>query len=428
MSDSKITIKKLPRSKVQFEVEVTPEIIAKYKDVALQKLSEETDLKGFRAGHVPVSLLEQHYGAEYVQARVVDIAFPYLYADVVRQEKLAVLAQPEVKIVKETPLVIEVIVAVFPEVEIGSYQKIKISKKEVKISSKEVEEVLAQIKQRNAKYKIKESEAQKGDRVEINFEGEFTTGVKDDRLRSKHHPLILGSNSFIPGFEDQIIGMKKGDQKTFEIGFPKNYHHQEFQNKKATFTVEIVEVEEIELPEINEDFIQKLTGKKSTVEEFVKDVEENLRVKMEQDIYIQRENELMDKITEITQVDIPEILIKEEVDFMLHDLKQKITSQGMDFSHYLQHLKKSENELRKEYEKQAQKRILLRFAFQEIIKKEQLQVSEEEMIKKIEEIKAGLPKKDQYTVGKDYKKGSKAYSQLENRLKLDKVIEMLLNQ
>jgi len=428
MDDKKIIIKKLPKSQVQFNLVLDDEVLAKWKDLALHKMASETNIDGFRPGKTPASLIESNYSKEHVKAMIIDTALPQEYSAVITKEKLQVLAQPNVKEIKKDPITFEVTVDVMPEAIVGDYKKLSVPKKKPEVKKKDVDEVISQIKQRNAKYVIVDRALKMEDRAEINFRGYMEKGVYLDKLASKHHPVILGSNSLIPGFEEKLVGMKKGDKKEFEITFPKDYHAKEMKGKKVTFEVDIVEVESVDMPEINEEFIKKITGKDQSVKEFNEDINKNLLERIENEMKAERENLLMDKLVKITKLDAPEALLKEEVGYLLDNLKQRIISQQLTWEDYLKHTKKTEEDIQKEFEPEALKRIILRFAIQEIIKKEKIEVPDSEVQDKIKSITSNMPKKELYKIKKMYKKGQSGYNQLENRLAVDKCIDLLLAQ
>ncbi|MFO0780830.1 MAG: trigger factor [Candidatus Gracilibacteria bacterium] len=217
----KVTVEKLPKSEVKLTIEVPAERLEKYMEKAAEQISMHFKIPGFRPGHVPLDVLKQHVNEEGIEAHMLDIALPETYTEAVMKEKLQVVSRPKVEIKTKSPLVYEAVVAVFPEVSVSGYEKISVKKETPKVEAKDVDEVLAGIQKRHTTYKDVEREAKKGDRVEVDFDGFDDGGAPLDNTSSKNHPLVIGDNSLIPGFEDELVGMKKEEKKSFQITFQK---------------------------------------------------------------------------------------------------------------------------------------------------------------------------------------------------------------
>ncbi len=421
-------IKKLPKSRVEFEIEIKDEVLEKYKDKAYKKISNEIQVPGFRSGHIPNDIIEEQVEKKYFDAVLFETAFPDIYAKFVTDNNINIISRPKIEDKSRKPWIVKVVVEVIPEVSIGDYKKIKIPKKDVKVNKNDVEKVISQIQVRNAKYTIKEGVSKKGDRVEINFRGFVEEGVYKDELTSKHHPLILGSNAFVPGFEDQLVGLKKGDKKEVKVTFPKDYHNKSYQNKKVTFEVEVLEVEDVNKPEINEEFIKNVLKRDLSLEEFKKEIEQNILNKIIDNQRIERENKLMDELYKIIKTDLPESMIKEEVDYMMKDLEKRVAGNNMDLEKFLNHIKKTEQELRDGYKEDAEKRITIQLGIAEIIKKENIVIPKEEIEKEIEKRLVYAPKSEINSIRAKYKEGSHDYSNLLYQLKIDKIVQECLSR
>lgn len=422
----KITIKKLPKSLVQFEMKLNNELLEKWKPQAYKKISQDMKVPGFRPGHIPDDVVEKNHDEAYLQAHIIDAAFPHVYADIIKEYELKVIAPPEVNEKKDNPLVFEVKVAVMPEIKLGDYKKISIPKKKVSVTDKDIDKVIEDIKNRSATYKDIDRKAEKNNRAELDFEGFDTEGKPVENTKSKNHPLILGSNTMIPGFEDHIIGMKKDESKEFTLTFPKDYHQKSFQNKKVTFKTTLHRLEESSLPEIDEAFIEKTVGKKQSIKEFRNSVSQDLEKHMGQEIKTQRENELMTKIISLTELDIPDVMIQEELKYMLDQQKQNLEKQKIQWDHYLKHMNKTEEDLKKEMEPDAHNRIKLRVAFLKIMEEEKIEVSDKDIQEKIESFLVQVPKEHVDPFKKMYEKGSEGHNQILHQLKVDKVMEIFL--
>lgn len=421
-------IKTLPHSHVQFEIVFDDAIMAAWEPKALKKLSAETKIAGFRPGKVPAEMLKKHYGKAYLTAYTIDFAFPSVYTEFVKKHELKVVARPDVKETKKTPPSFDINVAVYPEVKVGNYKKIKIAKEEIKVTKADIEKVVTNIKQHQAEYKDVDRAAKIGDKVEVSFEGFDKDGTSLRNTASKSHPLILGEKNFIPGFEENIVGMKVAEKKEFDLTFPKDYHAADFKGKKVTFKVTLEKVIEIIFPEITEEFIKKVTGKEQTPAEFEKEIEKQLQIEKEREQKVKRENELIDEIIKLTTTDLPDEMLQEETHMMLDDLKRHIAKQQIPWDGYLAHRKLTEEALREESKPEAEKRLKARLAFEHILNEEKINVPDERVKKEIETIKSYYPgQKDQIKkIEKAYKEGSQMREELKRRLQMEILMEGML--
>lgn len=425
----KVTVEKLPKSEVKLIIEVPAERLEKYMEKAAEQISMHFKIPGFRPGHVPLDVLKQHVNEEGIEAHMLDIALPETYTEAVMKEKLQVVSRPKVEIKTKSPLVYEAVVAVFPEVSVSGYEKISVKKETPKVEAKDVDEVLAGIQKRHTTYKDVEREAKKGDRVEVDFDGFDDGGAPLDNTSSKNHPLVIGDNSLIPGFEDELVGMKKEEKKSFKITFPKDYHHKPFQNKKVEFKVTMNRIEEGTAPVWTPEFIKEVTGEEKSMDEVKKIIEENLAKDKEQAEKVRRENAFLDAIIEHTKLEIPASLIEEEIDMMLEEFKDELSQQlGVTLEQFMEQTKKEMKELRDDRRKEAEKRLTLRFGLQKLFELEKIDVTKDELEKEMEHIINLYPAKEQYKVRKEYKEGSYLKRRLENKMKMDKLFERFLGK
>lgn len=417
----KIAVSSLPKSQVSIRVEVVNDALTKYRERALQKLSNQVNMPGFRPGKVPANLLFERFGEEAISALTIDEALPSLYAEAVMEKKIFVVSRPEIKIVSNSPLIFEAVVAILPEVTLPDISGIKIEPKEVSVTDEDVDETVDAMVKRNAVYKIVEREAKTGDRLEIHFQGFDESGNKLEGTASRHHPVVIGDKAMVPGFEDQLIGLKKGENKIFEITFPADYHRKDFQNKKVKFEVEVVEVEERILPELNEELIEKLSGKKQSLEEFRTTLKEEL-LKYRQESEKQRhENEFLEKIMKNSVLELPEQIIEEEIDYLIEEMKRDLETRGISRKQFEEYLTEKQQDLRKDKRKEAEKRLTARIVLQKVFEKENISVSSEEITQEIEKVIATVPKEEKEAVGEIYTEGREPYLRLKNKLFLDKL-------
>lgn len=425
----KVTVQQLPKSEVKLTIEVPADRLEKFMEKAAEQISMHFKIPGFRPGHVPMDVLRQHVNQEGIEAHMLDIALPETYTEAVMKEKLQVVSRPKIDIKTKNPLVYEATVAIYPEISVTGYDKITIKKEEPKVEEKDVDEVLANIQKRRITYKEVEREAKKGDRVEVDFDGFDEGGAPLDNTSSKSHPLVIGDNSLIPGFEDELIGLKKGDKKNFKITFPKEYHHKPFQNKKVEFKVALNMIEEGTAPEWTPEFIKEVTGTDQSMDDMKKIIRENLGQDKQQAEKVRRENAFLDKIIEHTKVEIPEILVEEEIDMMVEEFKNELQQQiGVTVEQFLEQNKKEMKDLRDERRKEAGKRLTLRFGLQKLFELEKIEATKEELENEMEHIIGLYPKNEQYKVRKEYKEGSYLVRRLENKMKMDKLFERFLGK
>lgn len=377
----KYSLKKLPKSTVELDVELTSEEVEQHKKKACEEISHEVKIDGFRPGHVPVEVLEKHIDKKHIMAHTYELAIQMSYAEIVVKEKLQVVARPEIKLGEpkaDEPFKFKAIVAVMPEVKVKDHKTIKIPKEEVKVLEKELEETLADMQKYFTEWKDVEREIKKGDRVEVDFEG-FDGSTPIPGTASKNHPVIVGEGSLVPGFEDNLIGMKKDGKKEFTLTFPADYHKKDFQKKKVLFKVEVKRIEEGIKPTLDEALVEKITGKKAKVEDFKKDVEKDILSHKEHKAKQDRENKYLEKLVEKTEVEIPETLVEEETAYMVDEVKQDIESRGIPFDKFLEKSKMTLEDLRKKYKPEAEKRIKLRLAISHLINEEKIEITDKEL-------------------------------------------------
>lgn len=419
-------VKKLPKSQVEITVTVPEEKMHDFRKKACEDISKEVKVKGFRPGHVPPHVLEQYVEKKYIDAHTQEVAIQRTYSEIVVKEKIPVVSRPKVKIEKDEPLTYVATVATLPEVEIKDYKSIKVPEKEIKVAKSDVDKVLEDMKAYATTYKDTDRAAKKDDRVELDFEGFDEKGKSIPNTKSENHPIIIGKKTMVPGFEEQLIGLKKGEKKEFKVKFPKDYAKKDFQNKEMKFKVKINKVEEPAEPKIDEAFVEKLTGKKMSVKELEADIERNIKAKKQQESKQDRENKYIEELLKKTKVEIPEALVDEEVSFILEDMQNTIAQRGMEFEKFLEQAKTSLDALRKKYRPEGERRIKVRLALQYLIKEEKIEIDDKEIKGELEKIKANYPPAEHEKIDKEFESGH-LKAQLRNKIALDKLFEKVLS-
>ena len=434
----KYQVKQLPKSTVKITIEVPVEELKKHKEKAAEDISKDVKIDGFRSGKVPLDVLEKHVDKKHIIAHALEIATQYSYAEAVTKGKLKVISRPKINFTSDTtkedePLKFEAEVAVLPEVKVKDYKSIKIPKEEVKVTEKEIGEVVEDLKKHFKEWKDVEREVQKGDRVETDFEGfePPKKGDKDKELKaipntaSKNHPIMVGENIMVPGFEDALIGMKKDEKKEFEVTFPKEYHNKDFQGKKVLFKAEVKRIEAGEDQDLNEALVEKVTGQKMSVEDFKKDIEKNVKAQKEQKAVQGRETKYLEEILKRAEVEVPEPMVEEELDYIVQDMQQDLMQKGMTLEKFLEQTKMKMEDLRKKYKEEAERRIKTRLALTHIIDAEKVEVTDKELEDEITKMVGFYPEEQREKMREEMTKGDEKFK-LKNRILLKKFFDKVL--
>lgn len=375
-------IKKLPKSQVEFEVTVAWADWEKYLDKAAEEVSEELKFPGFRPGKAPRKLVEQRVGEGVLLNNAAEKAVQKSYVDFVTREKLDVIGNPEITIeelASGKDFTYKVKVAVMPEVKVKEDYKKDIKKinedfagKSAEPTEDEINHELEHLANSRVKLVTVNREIKKDDSAEIDFTVSVG-GVPIENGTSKNHPVVVGKGVFIPGFEDNLIGMKEGEEKEFELEFPEDYHKKDLAGKPANFKVKVNLVQERQTPEINDEFAKSL-GSFENLEALKKNLKEGIEHENKHKIEEERRTQYLDMIVEKTEVDLPEVLIHEEIHKMLDEFEQQTMAMGMNLDQYLSQLKKSKDDLEKDWEPQAEKRVKSALALREIVKMEEIKI------------------------------------------------------
>ncbi len=376
-----VKIEKKSETKKEITVSILVEEMEKYIDKAAHRLSHEMTIKGFRTGHIPRNIVESTIGKEALFEEAAREAIEGTYPQIIEENNLFTLSSPEVELVKCAPnneVVYKAIVYVMPEIKLPDYKKIvkEISKKEKKdvvVDKKEIDSTLEEIRQSRAKLQKVNRPAKKEDAVNINFQGIFTESP-DKKIEEKNFHLVLGRGDMgvLEGFEENLIGMKEGEKKDFSIDISSG------EKQKINFQVEVITVMERELPEIDDDFakgfpkIENLNQLKKKIEEGMfaekkRKTEEALRIK------------ILTNIKKETKFEVPEVLVKKELDNMIKTIENQLIQKGSSLDDYLAEIGKKEDELRKEWYKKAEENVSFALILHAVSKEEKVDVTDEEI-------------------------------------------------
>ncbi len=373
----KTYIKNISESERELEIEISVEDFNDFFKKAIFKLSRGIKIKGFRHGNAPQEIIEKEIGQTKILETAGEMAIKENYSKVIEKEGIQAIGQPEVtvvKIAKGNPFIFKVKTAVFPEINLPDYSKIAFSvkKKAIQLEEKEIQDALLWLQKSRAKFSQLDRPAQKGDFVEI----EFTSSAENEKRKDG---FILGEGKLIPGFEDELIGMKSEEDKSISLSFPKNHPQKYLAGKEHSFQIKMLGVKKMELPEMNDQWAQGL-GEFKDLLALKQNIEQSIRTekqKIEQQRVCQ---EILDKIIQKTEIKIPELLIKAQQNQLLENLKQKISNRlKMSFEEYLKKVKKTEQELLVSLEFEAEKAVKTFLVLKTIAQKEDIKISAKEI-------------------------------------------------
>lgn len=389
-----ITLKSLTSTKTELTVAAEQNELDVAKDAVLAELAKGMSLAGFRKGHAPKALVEKNADPTTLQTRFLDEIVNDLYVAAVTDKKLRPVARPEIAISKFVPfttLEFTATVEVVGKITLGDYKKIKAVKKAEKVTDKDVAAVLDDLLRRDAAKKDVERASKDGDEVVIDFDGvDAKTKTPIEGAKSADYPLTIGSNTFIPGFEAELVGLKVGDEKTFDITFPADYGAKELQKKKVTFTIKVKAVRELELPKLDDKFAATV-GPVKTVDELKADIRKQLQSEKDAQAQRELENDVLVKLADGAKAEIPEALVDEEVERMITEEKRNILYRGETWSEHLKAEGQTEEEHRKKFAEQAEKRVKTGLVLGEVAEAEKVSVTESELTARLNELKAQYP-------------------------------------
>lgn len=421
----KTKLKNISDVKVELTISLGAEELKAAEQVALTKLAKEVKIEGFRKGKAPLEMVAAQVDPNLLNQETLENALSKSVAEAFLKEKVQAINRPEVdvkKFIPGTELEFTATTEIMPKVELGDYKKLDVKKEAVKVSKKEVEETIDRILKNFAEKKKVEREAKNGDEVIIDFLGK-KDGVAFDGGKAEKFPLELGSKSFIPGFEEGLVGKKAGDELSLNLEFPKDYHAKDLAGAKVVFEVKIHEVRENVEPEINEEFLSKL-GNFKTKEEFEKQIEEDLKTQKQAEADEKFKDELVKKLAEVSKVPVPEILLEDQKRSIEMDMQQNLMYSGLSLEDYLERMGKTREEwLEKDVKEAAEMRVKSGLALAELSKVEKVKSDTKELDARIAQLK------EQYGNSKEVQKqlsSDDVRRNLANQILTEKTIDLLV--
>ena len=383
-----LQVEKLEKNMAKLTIEVSAEDLDKAMEKAYQKQKSRISLPGFRKGKAPRKMIESMYGKGVFMEDAVNSLVPQEYTKALGECDLEIVSQPEINVTQMEPgkaLIFTADVAVKPEVTLGDYKGVEVPKSEIAVTDEEVDAEVKKEQDKNARtVAVEDRAAANGDITTIDFEG-FVDGVAFEGGKGTDYALTLGSGTFIPGFEDQLVGANAGDHVEVKVTFPEEYQAKELAGKEAVFQCDVKKIETKEVPELDDEFAKDVS-EFDTLAEYKEDVKKKLTEKKEKEARTAKENAAVDKAIENAQMDIPELMTKTECRQMMDDFSRRMQQQGLSMEQYFQFTGQSMDKMMEDMKPQALKRIQTRLVLEKVAEAENIQPSEEEITEEIQKM------------------------------------------
>lgn len=422
-----LQVEKLEKNMAKLTIEVPAEEFDAAIKNAYNKNKNKFSIPGFRKGKAPLAMLEKMYGAgifyEDAANEVIDASYP----KAAEESKEEIVSTPEIKVTqieKGKAFIYEATVALKPEVTLGEYKGVEVKKAEAVVTDEDVENELTVARKKNGRLiDVEDGAIEDGDNTIIDF-----TGYIDDKTfdggAGTDYPLVIGSHSFIEGFEDQLIGKKKGETCDVNVTFPAEYHADELAGKPAKFVVTIKEVKRNELPELNDEFASEVSDF-DTLDEYKADIRKKLQEKKEQDAKVENENNVIEKVVENAQMELPQPMVDTQAREMVENYARRLQSQGLNINDYMKYTGMTPEKLMEQMRPEAEKRIKTRLVLEKVVEVENVEVSDEKLDEQINEIAASYKLE-----GAKLKEmmGEREKEQIREDLKVQAAIDLLVEQ
>lgn len=380
-----LQVEKMEKNMAKLTIEVSAEELDKAMQNAYLKARGKISIPGFRKGKAPRKMIEQMYGKGIFLEDAANALIPEHYSKALEECDLEIVSQPEIDVTQAEPgkaFIFTAEVAVKPEVTLGEYKGVEVPKSETEVTDEDIDVEIKKEQEKNSRtVTVEDRGAENGDITTIDFEG-FVDGVAFEGGKGTDYPLTLGSGSFIPGFEDQLVGAKAGDHVEVNVTFPEEYQAAELAGKAAVFQCDVKKVETKELPELDDDFAQDVS-EFDTLAEYREDVKKNLTEKKEKEARAAKENAAVDKAIENAEMEIPDAMLNTQVRQMMNDFASRMQSQGLTMEQYFQFTGMTAEKMQEEMKPQALKRIQTRLVLEKIAETENIEVSEDEVNEEI---------------------------------------------
>lgn len=382
-----ISCEKLEKSMVELQFSIDAETFKAAVNNAFKREGKKYAIPGFRKGKAPRHMIEKMYGSDIFHYDAVNDLFPEAYEAAVKEAKIDVVGRPDPEVVSMSEadgVVLKVKVAVKPEVELGEYAGLTVTKEAKNVNEADVDAEVKRMQDRNGRLLTREGAAENGDTVDIDFEG-FVDGKAFEGGKAEHYSLVLGSGSFIPGFEDQVVGHSAGEEFDVNVKFPEEYQAEELAGKDATFKIKLHEVQYKELPELDDDFAKDVS-EYDTLDELKDSIRKGIETNHEKQADQKVENDLIDQVVGGMKAEIPDAMIESRIEELVQDFQYRISQQGLKLEQYLQYMGMTMEQFKEQFREQADKQVKMRLAMEAIVAKESIEATEEEFEAEIKRI------------------------------------------
>ena len=382
-----ISCEKLEKSMVELQFSIDAETFKAAVNNAFKREGKKYAIPGFRKGKAPRHMIEKMYGSDIFHYDAVNDLFPEAYEAAVKEAKIDVVGRPDPEVVSMSEadgVVLKVKVAVKPEVELGEYAGLTVTKEAKNVNEADVDAEVKRMQDRNGRLLTREGAAENGDTVDIDFEG-FVDGKAFEGGKAEHYSLVLGSGSFIPGFEDQVVGHSAGEEFDVNVKFPEEYGAAELAGKDATFKIKLHEVKYKELPALDDDFAKDVS-EYDTLDELKDSIRNNIKTNLDKQAEQKVENDLMDQVITNMKADIPDAMVDSRIDELVQDFEYRISQQGLKLADYLKYMGMNIEQFRAQFKEQADKQVKMRLAMEAIVAKEGITASDEEFEEEVKRI------------------------------------------
>ena len=382
-----ISCEKLEKSMVELQFSIDAETFKAAVNNAFKREGKKYAIPGFRKGKAPRHMIEKMYGSDIFHYDAVNDLFPEAYEAAVKEAEIDVVGRPDPEVVSMSEadgVVLKVKVAVKPEVELGEYAGLTVTKEAKNVNEADVDAEVKRMQDRNGRLLTREGAAENGDTVDIDFEG-FVDGKAFEGGKAEHYSLVLGSGSFIPGFEDQVVGHSAGEEFDVNVKFPEEYGAAELAGKDATFKIKLHEVKYKELPTLDDDFAKDVS-EYDTLDELKDSIRNNIKTNLDKQAEQKVENDLMDQVIANMKADIPDAMVDSRIDELVQDFEYRISQQGLKLADYLKYMGMNIEQFRAQFKEQADKQVKMRLAMEAIVAKEGITASDEEFEEEVKRI------------------------------------------
>ena len=419
---------KVEKTKNANEVKLNVTIEAEKFDEAIKKVyfksAKYFNIPGFRKGKAPMNIVEKYYGKEIFYEDAFNEVVPEELEKAVEENKLQVVSRPDIEVTQigqGQDLIFTAVFQTKPEAELGKYKGVEIKKIEYKVTEEDIEHELGHMQEHNSRLiSVEDRPVEKGDIANINFEG-FVDGVAFEGGKAENHDLEIGSNTFIPGFEDQIIGMKIDEEKDIKVKFPDEYFSKDLAGKDATFKVKVNEIKKKELPTLDDEFAKDVS-EFDTLKELKESIKKKQQEQNDERAKYETQDAVIKAVCENVKVDIPSGMVETETENMLKDMEQRLAYQGLKLDQYLQMMGKTKEEMQKEYEPQAIEAIKSRLAIEAVIKAEKIEVPDIEIEEKMKEMAKNYGREND----EEFMKNENVKNYIKQGLESEKALEFLV--